>query len=311
MSFKMAKQVTDNGHWITKNGRKIFISDDPVEKRDREIAEQEKTTKQLTSDKNDTSEVALTTKQIQDALLDDSSYIRDKKYQDISRKSQEAFHKYIDIRERLEKLDEEIEKEKLGKKSDEEMTEDDEFYKLLWGTSPDKYTEKGEQLREERYALFKQYRDAEKEWTSLSDRLKKLDKAHIEEQRDAYKMRDNDTISKDVKDSYLGFKVGESTTPYVDEALKDGRAIIVEMSPRQYLQEVAHNVFKNATFETSIRGISPDNVQKYMKMIQQGVKFDTPYLNYKDSQQEGRHRAVAAHLLGIERIPVIVVLARR
>lgn len=31
-----------NGHWITYNGRKIFISDDPAEKQSREIAESQK-----------------------------------------------------------------------------------------------------------------------------------------------------------------------------------------------------------------------------------------------------------------------------
>lgn len=31
----------ENGHWITYQGRKIFISDDPTEKQYREIAEQE------------------------------------------------------------------------------------------------------------------------------------------------------------------------------------------------------------------------------------------------------------------------------
>lgn len=34
--------ASEQGHWITKEGRKIFISDDPIEKQYREIAEQER-----------------------------------------------------------------------------------------------------------------------------------------------------------------------------------------------------------------------------------------------------------------------------
>ena len=36
------------------------------------------------------------------------------------------------------------------------------------------------------------------------------------------------------------------------------------------------------------------------------VEFYTPYLNYKEKGQEGRHRALAAHKNGVDKIPVFV-----
>ena len=41
------------GHWVTTNGRHIFISDDPTEKQEKEITEQEKRTKELTAEKQE------------------------------------------------------------------------------------------------------------------------------------------------------------------------------------------------------------------------------------------------------------------
>lgn len=41
----------EKGHWVIVNGRHFFMTDDSVEKRDQEIAEQEKVTKQLTAEK--------------------------------------------------------------------------------------------------------------------------------------------------------------------------------------------------------------------------------------------------------------------
>lgn len=39
--------MNEQGHWVTIQGRKVFLTDDPVEKRDKEIAEREQAIKEL------------------------------------------------------------------------------------------------------------------------------------------------------------------------------------------------------------------------------------------------------------------------
>ena len=150
---------------------------------------------------------------------------------------------------------------------------------------------------------------------SMAKQLKNRDIEHSSDQRIAYlrnaKLGD---ITHDVKDEYEGFKRDKTGISDYDRMLKQGEAELVDMSPRTYLQEVAHNIFPKvapeATLETTLRGTSADNVKKYMTMMENGTKFDTPYLNYTNSGQEGRHRAIAAYLLGIERIPVVIIKKR-
>ena len=41
-------------------------------------------------------------------------------------------------------------------------------------------------------------------------------------------------------------------------------------------------------------------------MMADGTKFNMGYIDYNREQQEGRHRAIAARLLGIKKIPVYI-----
>ena len=79
------------------------------------------------------------------------------------------------------------------------------------------------------------------------------------------------------------------------------------MSPSEYLQRCAYQVFEDATIESTLAAIDESNVKKYADMMKNGTKFDMPYLNFMSGQQEGRHRAAAAMQAGIAKIPVLVV----
>ena len=158
--------------------------------------------------------------------------------------------------------------------------------------------------------LREQQKQLERTISTDRELIDRWDRRNAEQQREEYGKPE----FKEAHGNYEGFKTDESTTPGVDKALKEGKAKVVEMTPEQYIHECAHYIFDNSTVERTLRGrLEGDtkDTQNYALMMQQGVKFDTPYLDYSKENQEGLHRAIAAYMNGIEKIPVIIVGKRR
>lgn len=116
--------------------------------------------------------------------------------------------------------------------------------------------------------------------------------------------------------SYKGFTLDDTGTwIYNDFLTKDGLKMkeeedevtgyIAEMTPTEYLRQSA----KLHGTSVGHEGNFMDNAkcEKYAKMMKQGVKFHLPVLDYAYNQQEGRHRAKAALMVGIDKIPVLIV----
>ena len=166
------------------------------------------------------------------------------------------------------------------------------------------------QAKEEVDRIDKRRKELDEKADYYKQLMQKMDNAYSNRQREEYGRPD----FKEAEGEYAGFKTKESTTPYIDDMLSKGKAVVVEMTPEQYIHECAHYIFDNSTLERTLRGrIGGDNedIEKYARMMREGVKFDTPYLNYRDNQQEGLHRAVAAFVNGITKMPVIIVGSRR
>jgi len=96
-----------------------------------------------------------------------------------------------------------------------------------------------------------------------------------------------------------------------DRKKKEG--VLQWMSPDAYIdacKEGFRSVGETGNIES---GRDPAIVDKYAKMMQDGVKFHLPILDYRgyhgemDFSQEGLHRVMAARQLGDERIPVAVL----
>jgi hypothetical protein len=83
------------------------------------------------------------------------------------------------------------------------------------------------------------------------------------------------------------------------------KAFVQIMDADQYLNECAH--MQGTTYDQQLSYISQDKVTKYMQAMREGQKFNMAYLDYVNSQQEGRHRVVAAGKLGQTRIPVLII----
>ena len=247
----------------------------------------------------------LTTKDIIKAIVGSDSYTNTEEYRSIATTSQVNYDEYRKNQDEIVRLEEEL-KAETSRKPKEEWDIEDEIQALL-GEKPVTYTEKGKEINNKITDLYKKQKEAEGIWSQASQKVRKMDEEQSVIQKELFRKNTDGSVSSNIKDSYKGFKVKESTTPYVDDALKSGKAFVVEMSPKRYLQECAYNIFDNATLESTLRGTDAKSVKKYMGMMKKGVKFDTPYLNYKDQQQEGRHRAIAAYMLGYKKIPVIIM----
>ncbi len=78
------------------------------------------------------------------------------------------------------------------------------------------------------------------------------------------------------------------------------------ISPKQYIYAIARG-FGNLSYEDATAHVNWDNVDKYAEAMESGSKFPIGYYREGESDQEGRHRALAAMKLGCEAMPVIVI----
>lgn len=106
-------------------------------------------------------------------------------------------------------------------------------------------------------------------------------------------------------------KVGNATLNDYMRYEKGQDAVIEYMSPNEYLERCAKDIF-NSTYEKTVGNIKKYNsnvISKYAKDMLNGDKFPLPYLDYVYKQQEGRHRALAViEAFGEDSImPVIVI----
>jgi hypothetical protein len=82
-------------------------------------------------------------------------------------------------------------------------------------------------------------------------------------------------------------------------------AFVQFMDADQYLNECAR--MQGTTYDQQLSYINQDKVTKYVQAMREGQKFNMGYLDYVNSQQEGRHRIVAAGKLGQTRMPVLII----
>jgi len=75
------------------------------------------------------------------------------------------------------------------------------------------------------------------------------------------------------------------------------------LSPEEYINECAK--LQDTSYQDQFKYINKSNVDDIKENMRNGVKYNMPYLNYVNKQQEGRHRVIAASQLGQNKIPVL------
>ena len=189
------------------------------------------------------------------------------------------------------------------------MLTDEEWDAIFRGSKKVKsYSEKGEEiksriakLRDER----KKFDDEAKENNGQMRFIKQ--EAAVKQMEDYCIRKEKEPELKDARDSYEGFTTETTGTSYGDDYLKSGKCRIVEMSPKEYLERCAYEIFDNGTMESTLNGAVDEDAKKYADMMKNGTKFDLPWLNYNGGGQEGRHRALAAYMNGLNKMPVLII----
>lgn len=87
---------------------------------------------------------------------------------------------------------------------------------------------------------------------------------------------------------------------------KDQTISLQYMTAEEYMKLCGADVHDVPT-KDEYESIDIPDVKALIKLIQDGVKLDTPVLNLEAKSQEGRHRSIAARSQGCDSIPVYVV----
>lgn len=235
------------------------------------------------------------------------SYIYSDEYKEANAEYQENSKIAREAQDEMRDLREELKGESMPKPKDEWTLEDD--IAALVGEKPVKYTERGEEIHARMDDLYKTSREAEKKASSANEILDEMDKRAREKELSEWNAQEHPFIKGDINKDYDGFSTTMRIAQY-DEDLKAGKGFIAEMSPDEYLDRISFDVFNQSKERTT--QCFYDNVKEYAKEMASGTKFDMGYINYAGGRggekgQEGRHRAMAAKCLGIEKIPVYII----
>lgn len=244
-------------------------------------------------------------------LYPKDSYINSPTYKKLGETLRDSWKESREAYDRKKELEEQLKGYKKVDKPRDQWTFDDEVDYEVFDITPKMYEGDGEKIKAQIEEETRKIIEAGSKQDVASNSMHEIkERAHREQMADV----SFDKPKKANQDSYKGFKSDDTGVSYyndlMDSKIADKKGLktyIAEMSPKEYIQRCAYEIFEGGTMESTLGAVDRDNLAKYTKMMQDGAKFDMPYLNYADSGQEGRHRALAAYNNGIDTIPVLIV----
>ena len=261
-----------------------------------EVKEEARDLKQLYRD----NVKGLSRSEVIDKFIDKDSYVNKSDYKEAFNLRNINLKEQSDVVDKIHDLENKLSTlEAIPKPRSEWDAED--LMKSLLGKKPMIQSDESRKLEKEIDDLWKKHGGLSGIVSKTNDDIEKLDKKNYIEQIKTWLSTDP-IVSTDIH--FEGF----STTMRIgqfDEDLANGIGYIAEMSPTEYLERCAYDIF-DSTYESTVLGANINSILKYAKQMSQGVEFDMGYLDYERKAQEGRHRAMAAELLGIEKIPVYI-----
>lgn len=213
---------------------------------------------------------------------DGDGYLFDVEYEKLKKEREETEKKYEQAREEYLRITEELRKEMMNGTASE--TDVARFMAAL--------TNRGVQLEQQQQKIQESVDQLAEQTADVERRMDDL-------RMQAFGGNTRAWTPADTNADYKGFKLDNTDNRYAN-------AKIVEMTPQEYLRRVAFDV-KGSGMDEVLKDASPAQVEKYMRQMLRGTRFNAPSLNYKSGKTSGDARALAALLNGYGRIPVMVV----
>ena len=225
----------------------------------------------------------LTSEDIKRRLREGGSdaYLFDVEYEKLKKEKERLQAEYEREREKYLKITEQLRQEMLnGTATDADMAR---YMSAL--------TDRGVQLQQQQQKMQESINQLADQRADVQNQMNELRKRAFSGSTNAYQSADRNTV-------YNGFKI-DSNNRYAN-------AKIVEMTPQEYLRRVAFG-FNNNSIDSLVNSASPATVEKYMRQMLRGTKFNSPSLNYSRGSMVGVERVMAAMMNGYQRIPVMVI----
>lgn len=197
--------------------------------------------------------------------------------------------------------------------SDEEMKEkcnmSDEDWKYLGKIEKQMFYDMSCDDNKEHEEIIEKEIAVEKQISDINEKMRELKNKEFE--RQGGNTYEGDLPEKfEGESEYFKFDTGEYHQDYLenlDYAKSKGYTdcYISKMSPDEYMDRCSKQIFKSPIEDTHDSMENKHNIENYANKMKEGTKFYMPYIDLKINGQEGRHRAMAAKMLGAKEIPVL------